>query len=400
MKKNVFYLFGILSFLLFACDKEDDLDPDPTDKTEQSDPDEVSITNLVVDPAEVGLGKSLLVTADVANADEVELTMALKSDLSIEVVSQTVAVSDGKISRELSPSADIATGLYLIILKTAEVEKSAEVNVVFEAADQIFINGTMNDWGGGEEIAMTKIGDYTWAANLILSADAEFKFVTQLDWSGLNYGKGEEDGKVSALGDNIIPGKEGAFRILFNEKERTYTLEEIELASIQKLIFDPSLAIKLHASSVNNAEWLIDDGSYVSLQGEYSVYAVGEIGHAFDDSDEEFVKKMWGFNVIKMVSDHGKWMLSFSLDKIERLHDMLTEDELACRVVLVHKDDVELFEAGEETALYSLPGSAIGDPYWPVIDAQVVGTYKARVSRENGAYDVLSYLILEAEADL
>ncbi|MGB3180329.1 MAG: hypothetical protein WBB45_03000 [Cyclobacteriaceae bacterium] len=94
--------------------------------------------------------------------------------------------------------------------------------------DAMFIQGSMNSWGGFEQ-RMTLVSDYTWQYTFTISATDEFKFANTFDWSGQDWTDTDCDGVVEdgAGQGNIACGYEGDVLVTFNDETLEYSVDPL-----------------------------------------------------------------------------------------------------------------------------------------------------------------------------
>ncbi|MDR0332055.1 MAG: SusE domain-containing protein [Dysgonamonadaceae bacterium] len=120
-----------------------------------------------------------------------------------------------------------ADGYYTITLNTIDNILSIEAITI---SPTLFSNmgvvGTINDWGGSPDIAMTPyqaVNNHVWFAEVTLTADDEVKFRYNSDWAN-NWGATTFPwGIATAGGANIKPTRAGAYMVFFNDLDGTYS---------------------------------------------------------------------------------------------------------------------------------------------------------------------------------
>jgi hypothetical protein len=362
---------------------------------------EPNISNVKINPYDVALGKSFTVSATVTNIKKVDLKIYSFWNSSVIMVNTTVDVVGNSFSKEIKVDGDLPTGDYMVLIKASDVEKFEYLYVYFEPASQMYINGSMNQWGQGQELIMNYQWWEAWEIELDLDVDTEFKFVTKKDWSGMNYGLGSQAGKVSAKesAPNIKPGLVGRYRIVFTEHGRTYELIPIkDLGSQFKIVFDPNQAIYTHAESQNGANWLTNNSAFQT--NNYQAYYIGEPGMAFEYYDSEYLDEMWNARVVRMKKEGDKWVLPLDIQKIldYGYHQVWDDyDYLNGKLILVHNNDVDGFESFVGSGpFYTIIGGP-NNNYWAFSTIENIGTHFVKVTGDwNGVLEgtTLPYLYM------
>lgn len=131
-----------------------------------------------------------------------------------------------------------ATGIYKININADKSKQTIEA-VASPVAGydfaQIYLLGSINGWNAAGALPMAKIADGTYEITTALPADAEFKFLGQLDWGALEWGNILQDnagysGYLGPKGDNgnvKFVGDGGNYKITVNIKAGTYSVVKL-----------------------------------------------------------------------------------------------------------------------------------------------------------------------------
>ncbi|HMO05471.1 MAG TPA: CotH kinase family protein [Kiritimatiellia bacterium] len=103
------------------------------------------------------------------------------------------------------------------------------------AYSSMTVAGTFNGWNPAAN-NMTLVDHYTWQYDVVLFAAINFKFVANGAWASGNWGEANQSGTTvplsgiaEASAGNIVVGSalNGAYRIIFNEQTRAFSLQAV-----------------------------------------------------------------------------------------------------------------------------------------------------------------------------
>tara|TARA_B100000745_G_scaffold95568_1_gene60445 strand:+ start:204 stop:4742 length:4539 start_codon:yes stop_codon:yes gene_type:complete len=181
--------------------------------------------NVSITPAQVSIEPGETVTFDGSASTDVDGTIEawLWSDGSTGQQTTITFPDEGKFDVSLTLTDNEG--------KQATKTISVFVGVAPEflsTYDNVFFRGTANEWVAGE---MELIADYTWQlTNLVFTGDAEdrFKFDILGDWT-FNFGDNDANGTLEqAGGDIMITDGAGFYTVTMNDKELTYSVENVD----------------------------------------------------------------------------------------------------------------------------------------------------------------------------
>lgn len=144
----------------------------------------------------------------------------------------------------LFEAVDIAlTGAYDVTfrvdaLSDAGVVRSAlprSVHFVYDKKAYLHLIGSYSNWatGAGGMSRVLQDEDGIFRGFVYFPADGEFKFASQTDWSGTNYGAGEEEGVLNTAGDaKNLPVAAGLYRVEADIDALTYALRPVAVSVV------------------------------------------------------------------------------------------------------------------------------------------------------------------------
>jgi len=128
------------------------------------------------------------------------------------------------------------SGLVNVTFNDETLEYTIEPSVLYEQnITSLFFVGTINNFTGSD-YEFSQTADNTWFLEGIhLMPQDQFKFSEKSDFSGVNFGDDEMDGKVEMYGNNMVLAgdfTEGLYSITFNDKSREYTIDFVKYTTI------------------------------------------------------------------------------------------------------------------------------------------------------------------------
>jgi hypothetical protein len=140
----------------------------------------------------------------------------------------------------------------------------------------LFLLGTINNFTGSD-YEFSQTADNTWFLEGIhLMPEDQFKFSEKSDFSGVNFGDDEMDGKVEMYGNNMVLAgdfTEGLYSITFNDKSRLYTIDFVKYTTIG-IIGDATIGVTGGDGWANDAD-MTDNGD-----GTFSIVIPLTVGSA------------------------------------------------------------------------------------------------------------------------
>ena len=126
-------------------------------------------------------------------------------------------------------------GIYLLEIDADGTKKSLTATASSQGFDypNLYLVGTPNGWSDTNAMEMTKVDTGVFEITLNLDANAEFKFIGQKSWNGLEWGhilkdNNGDSGFIGPKGDNsniVYSGAAGSHKITVNLKAGIYTIE-------------------------------------------------------------------------------------------------------------------------------------------------------------------------------
>lgn len=133
--------------------------------------------------------------------------------------SYTIVDANGEpVAEDVIP----AQGKFIISFNAISGSSSAD-----KAPSVLYMAGNANGWGQKDYLIATDEAGNQFKGYMYLDAQG-FKFCTQDDWYGTNYGAGDKDGKLSTTGGNIEIKEAGYYQVEINLQTLTYTLTPIK----------------------------------------------------------------------------------------------------------------------------------------------------------------------------
>lgn len=150
-----------------------------------------------------------------------------------------------------------------------------------QAIVTLWIAGAYQGWnpGGAKDSLMNSDTDQIVQGYADITDPNGFKFVTQKNWNGPNYGAGDAAGKISTTGDNLSLGSAGYYLFEINLNTLTYTATKTTWGIIgsgtdddwnsdQNMVYSPALrkwvaTIPLTAEEIKfraNDDWTLNYG--------------------------------------------------------------------------------------------------------------------------------------------
>lgn len=128
------------------------------------------------------------------------------------------------------------SGLVNVTFNDETLAYTIEPSVLYEQnVTSLFFVGTINNFSGSD-YEFSQIADNTWFLEGVhLMPEDQFKFSEKSDFSGVNFGDDEMDGKAEMYGNNMVlvgDFTEGLYSITFNDKSRTYTIDFVKYTTV------------------------------------------------------------------------------------------------------------------------------------------------------------------------
>ncbi len=94
------------------------------------------------------------------------------------------------------------SGMYKITINQNSRDITVTPSSVPTLPTNVYLVGSIQGWNAGAAIEMTQVGDGVFEHTIVIPDGAEFKFLGQQDWSGMEWGNIHTGGNSGFLGPN------------------------------------------------------------------------------------------------------------------------------------------------------------------------------------------------------